>query len=82
MSVSTVSVGVGKTDSTVTATIEPTGANQELTVKSADELSVMATIIGTKITVSGVKEGGPVKIMVSSNKMPSVKTELMVTATA
>lgn len=69
----TLTLGVGKKDSSVTATIEPTGANQELTVTSKDQK--VATVDGLKVT--GVT-AGTVEVEVASKVKPGIKATIAV----
>ncbi|MHC9537705.1 Ig-like domain-containing protein [Dellaglioa sp. BT-FLS60] len=78
LSKTTLTLGVGVTDSSVTASIEPTGANQEMTVTSADVKIATATLISGKLEIKGIA-AGIVKVNITSKSKPTVKAELSVT---
>lgn len=81
LSKTSLTLGVGATDKTVTASVEPIGANQEMTVTSEDVKLVTATLVGGAVQVVGIAIG-TVKITIASKNKPTVKSELSVTVEA
>lgn len=82
LSKSTVSVGVGATDSNVTFSVEPVGTNQECEVTVKDSSIATVTISGNKLVVKGVKaEGGTTTADVSSTYNSKIKTTVTITVT-
>lgn len=80
LSASTISVGAGATDSSVTFSVEPAGTNQECKVTVKDASIATVIISGNKLSVKGVKvEGGTTTAEVASIYNEKIKSTVTIT---